>query len=151
PARTRLNAKGACAFLPYLWERSRRVVCYPFMFMSLGRSFGGCSPGGKPVKEADMTHMISKLLAAALVAAGSVTALPSVSPAQGLDLYIGPGGDYDRDNYRQERRYDDEDYYRPRSRCSTGQALRSAYRYGVRDPEIASVSRNRVIVEGETR
>lgn len=96
-----------------------------------------------------MIHTMSKLLVAALVAAGSLTAMPAVSPAQSFDLYIGP--DRDDDYYRQERRYDDDDFYRPRSRCSTGQALRRAYRYGLRDPEIAAVTRNRVIVEGETR
>ena len=53
-----------------------------------------------------MTHTISKLLAMAVIAVGAVTALPSVSPAQSLDLYIGPRGD-DGD-YRDYRRYDDE-------------------------------------------
>ncbi|KRD53281.1 hypothetical protein IB265_09340 [Ensifer sp. ENS10] len=99
-----------------------------------------------------MTHKMSKLLAVLLVAAGAVgavTALPSVSPAQSLDLYIGPrgdDGDWDRD-YRRERRYDD-DYYSPRRGCSARQAIRRAYGYGMRDPEIAGMSRNRIVVEG---
>ncbi len=65
-----------------------------------------------------MTHTISKLLAMAVIAVGAVTALPSVSPAQSLDLYIGPRGD-DGD-YRDYRRYDDDDdyYYRPRRGCT---------------------------------
>jgi hypothetical protein len=102
------------------------------------------------VEEADMTSVMSKLLMAALVAAGSVTAMPAVSPAQSLDLYIGRDRDYYGDDFRRERRYDDEDYVRPRG-CSTGQALRRAYRAGLRDPEIAAMSRNRIVVEGETR
>ncbi|MGE6783678.1 hypothetical protein ACQKGL_14265 [Ensifer adhaerens] len=97
-----------------------------------------------------MTHTISKLLLAALVAAGTVSAMPATAPAQGLDLYIGPDRDYDGGDFRRERRYDDEDYVRPRG-CSTGQALRRAYRAGLRDPEIAAMSRNRIVVEGETR
>ncbi|WP_077961902.1 hypothetical protein [Ensifer adhaerens] len=98
-----------------------------------------------------MTNTISKLLLAAMVAAGSVSAMPAIAPAQGLDLYIGPERDYDGGDYRRERRYyDDEDYVRPRG-CSPGQALRRAYRAGLRDPEIASMGRNRIVVEGETR
>ena len=95
-----------------------------------------------------MTHTISKLLAMAVIAVGAVTALPSVSPAQSLDLYIGPRGDGDWD--RDYRRYDDDDdyYYRPRRGCTPRQAIRRAYGYGMRDPEIAGMSRNRIVVEG---
>ncbi|HEV7309586.1 hypothetical protein [Ensifer sp.] len=101
-----------------------------------------------------MTNTISKVLLAALVAAGSLSALPVTAPAQSLNLYLGPDrgdDDFDRD-YRRERRYDDEeDFVRPRRGCSADQAIRRAYRYGMRDPEIAAMTRSRVIVEGQTR
>lgn len=94
-----------------------------------------------------MRHVISRFLVATLIGVSAVTALPSVSSAQSLDLYIGPGRD--DDGYRQDRRYDDEDeYYRERRGCSPRQAIRRAYGYGMRDPAIAAMTRNRIIVEG---
>ncbi|OCP04404.1 MULTISPECIES: hypothetical protein [unclassified Ensifer] len=94
-----------------------------------------------------MLQTMSKVLVATMIAASALTALPSVSTAQSLDLYIGPGQGYEGD-YRRERRYDDDDYYQERRGCSPRQAIRRAYRYGMRDPAIAAMTRNRVIVEG---
>ncbi|HEV7317702.1 MAG TPA: hypothetical protein VGO04_03715 [Ensifer sp.] len=96
-----------------------------------------------------MLNTMSKVLVATLIAASAVPVLPSVSQAQSLDLYIGPGRDYDGGDYRRDRRYDDEDdYYRDRRGCSPRQAIRRAYGYGMRDPAIAGMSRNRITVEG---
>ncbi|MDK1372872.1 MULTISPECIES: hypothetical protein [unclassified Sinorhizobium] len=90
---------------------------------------------------------IGKVLATGLTMAGALMALPSASPAQSLDLYLGPGGpdvqmrdrDYDRDNYRSYRG------------CSERQAIRRAYSLGLDDPEIESVTRRQVVVDGVGR
>lgn len=79
---------------------------------------------------------IGKLFAIGLTLTGALAALPSPSSAQGLDLYIGPGGP---DLELRDRRYDDD--YRPYRGCSERQAIRRAYRLGLRDPEVQSITR----------
>ncbi len=93
-----------------------------------------------------MKRAVGKLLAIGLIATGTWTVMPSIPSAQSLDLYIGPGGPELR-----ERRYDDDDDYRPYRGCSERQAIRRAYRLGVRDPEIQSVTRREIAVEGVRR
>ncbi|MCZ4093034.1 MULTISPECIES: hypothetical protein [Sinorhizobium] len=89
---------------------------------------------------------IGKVLATGLIMAGALAALPSASPAQSLDLYIGPGGP---DVQMRDRRYDDD--YRPYRGCSERQAIRRAYRLGLRDPEIEAITRRQVVVDGVGR
>lgn len=89
-----------------------------------------------------MKSMVDKLLAAALIVAGVLTAFPSSPLAQTMDLYIGPGGpnlEY-RDPYRRD--------YERRGGCSERQAIRRAYRLGMRDPAIASMGRRQIVVDG---
>ena len=95
-----------------------------------------------------MKRSVGNLLAIGLMGVSTLTVIPSVPSAQSLDLYIGPGGPELR-----ERRYydDDDDVYRPRRGCSERQAIRRAYRLGVRDPEIQSVTRREIAVEGIRR
>ncbi len=93
-----------------------------------------------------MIRSVGKLLAMGLIAAGTWAAMPTIPSAQSLDLYIGPGGPELR-----ERRYDDDDYYRRDRGCSERQAIRRAYRLGVRDPEIQSITRREIAVEGVRR
>ncbi|MEY9164997.1 hypothetical protein ABIE78_003116 [Sinorhizobium fredii] len=93
-----------------------------------------------------MKRSFGKLLAIGLIGAGTWNAMPSIPSAQSLDLYIGPGGPELR-----ERRYDDDDDYRPYRGCSERQAIRRAYRLGVRDPEVQSVTRREIAVEGVRR
>ncbi|KOF13982.1 hypothetical protein AC244_29250 [Ensifer adhaerens] len=95
-----------------------------------------------------MKASIHKLLAAGLVAAGALTALPSAPLAQSLDLYIGPGGP-DLELRDRERRYYEDEYDRPR--CSPRQAIRRASRLGIRDAEIQAVTRRQIIVDGVRR
>ncbi|RVK22779.1 hypothetical protein CN165_03630 [Sinorhizobium medicae] len=87
---------------------------------------------------------IGRLFAAGLILGGAVAAVPSASSAQSFDLYIGPDGPQLRD-----RRYDDDDY-RDRG-CSERQAIRRAYRLGIRDPDILSITRREVAVDGVGR
>ncbi|RVO90112.1 hypothetical protein [Sinorhizobium meliloti] len=90
---------------------------------------------------------IGRLFAAGLILGGAAAAVPSASSAQSFDLYIGPDGPQLRD-----RRYDDDDYdYRPSRGCSERQAIRRAYRLGIRDPDIRSVTRREVAVDGVGR
>ncbi|WP_026620244.1 hypothetical protein M728_002590 [Ensifer sp. WSM1721] len=89
---------------------------------------------------------IGKLFAIGLTLTGALAALPSPSSAQGLDLYIGPGGP---DLELRDRRYDDD--YRPYRGCSERQAIRRAYRLGLRDPEVQSITRREVAVDGVGR
>ncbi|WEX75486.1 hypothetical protein PYH37_000906 [Sinorhizobium numidicum] len=95
-----------------------------------------------------MKRTIGKVLATVLVGVGTMIALPSVPSAQGLDLYIGPGGP-DLDFRESPRRYYDDDDYR--GRCSERQAIRRAYRLGIRDPEVQDVTRRQVVVDGVSR
>lgn len=88
-----------------------------------------------------MKTRVQKLLAAGLMAAGICAALPSMSSAQGMDLYIGPGGP------NLELRDSERRYERPRG-CSERQAIRRAYRLGMRDPAITSVSRRQILIDG---
>ncbi|MBB4189552.1 hypothetical protein [Sinorhizobium terangae] len=87
---------------------------------------------------------IGKVLATGLTVAGALMALPSASPAQSLDLYLGPGGP---DVRMRDRDYD-RDYRRG---CSERQAIRRAYSLGLDDPEIESVTRRQVVVDGVGR
>ena len=94
------------------------------------------------VQEEDMTRVVDKRFAAALVVAGVLTALPSAPLAQSLDLYIGPGGpDVE---YREPYRRD----YEWRGGCSQRQAIRRAYRLGMRDPAVTSIGRRQIVVDG---
>ncbi|WP_104840332.1 hypothetical protein [Sinorhizobium fredii] len=81
-----------------------------------------------------------------MIAISTWTVTPSFPSAQSLDLYIGPGGPELR-----ERRYDDDDDYRRYRGCSERQAIRRAYSLGVRDPEIQSITRREIAVEGIRR
>lgn len=89
---------------------------------------------------------IGKVLATGLTVAGALMAVPTASPAQSLDLYIGPDGP---DVRMRDREYDDD--YRPYRGCSERQAIRRAYRLGLRDPEIEAVTRRQVVVDGVGR
>ncbi|TCN19830.1 hypothetical protein EV184_12959 [Sinorhizobium americanum] len=93
-----------------------------------------------------MKRSVGKLLAIGLIGTSTWAAIPAVPSAQSLDLYIGPGGPELR-----ERRYDDDDDYRRYRGCSERQAIRRAYRLGVRDPEIQSITRREIAVEGIRR
>ncbi|WP_331374244.1 hypothetical protein [Sinorhizobium chiapasense] len=90
---------------------------------------------------------IGKVLATGLTMAGALMALPSASPAQSLDLYIGPGGP---DVQMRDREYDPDNYGSYRG-CSERQAIRRAYRLGLSDPEIEAVTRRQVVVDGVGR
>lgn len=89
-----------------------------------------------------MKSVVDRFFATALVVAGVLTALPSAPLAQSLDLYIGPGGpDVEfREPYRRE--------YEWRRGCSERQAIRRAYRLGMRDPAIASIGRRQIVIDG---
>ncbi|MEK1929556.1 MAG: hypothetical protein AAAC47_07155 [Pararhizobium sp.] len=89
-----------------------------------------------------MKSVVDKVFAMALIVGGVLTALPSSPLAQSMDLYIGPGGpdlEY-RDQYRRD--------YEWRGGCSERQAIRRAYRLGMRDPAIASMGRRQIVVDG---
>lgn len=93
-----------------------------------------------------MKGLTMKLLATLSIVAGAVTVLPAAPVAQSLDLYIGPNGpDIE---FRDRRR--DDDYYRA-PRCSPRQAIRRAYRLGLRDPEILSITRRQIVIDGIDR
>ena len=89
-----------------------------------------------------MKSTVGKILAIAMIVGSSWTALPSVSLAQSLDLYIG------RDGPQLEYRDQDRRNYERRRGCSERQAIRRAYRYGMRDPAIQSVTRRSIVVDG---
>lgn len=93
-----------------------------------------------------MKRLTMRLLATLSIVAGAVTVLPSAPLAQSLDLYIGPGGPGIELRDRRDR-----DRYDRASRCSPRQAIRRAYRLGLDDPEIQSVTRRRIVVDGIDR
>jgi tRNA A-37 threonylcarbamoyl transferase component Bud32 len=90
-----------------------------------------------------MKSTVHTFLKTAIIVACVVTALPSAPLAQSLDLYIGRDGP--QLEYRDRDR--DRNYERWRG-CSERQAIRRAYRYGMRDPAIQSVSRRSIVVDG---
>jgi hypothetical protein len=89
-----------------------------------------------------MKSTAGRFLATAMIVAGVLTALPSAPLAQSMDLYIGPGGP-DVEFRDRDRRY----YERGRG-CSERQAIRRAYRLGMRDPAILSVRRGQIVIDG---
>lgn len=98
-----------------------------------------------------MQRSIRNLLLAGLVTVGALSAVSFPSSAQSLDLYIGPDGrpDVQLGDRDRDRRYYEDRYERPG--CSQRQALRLASRLGLRDAEIQSVTRRRIIIDGERR
>jgi hypothetical protein len=94
-----------------------------------------------------MKRVSMRLLATLSIVAGAVTVLPSAPLAQSLDLYIGPGGP--GIELRDRRRDNDDNYRAPR--CSPRQAIRRAYRLGLRDPEIQSITRRQIVIDGIDR
>ena len=96
-----------------------------------------------------MQKSIHNLLAAGLLAVGALTAVSSTSSAQSLDLYIGPDGRPELRDRDLDRRYYEDEYERPG--CSERQALRRASRLGLRDPEIQTVTRRQIVIDGERR
>lgn len=98
-----------------------------------------------------MNNMYCRISAAALAVVASLSMFPVPSSAQdGFGLYIGPSG---------PRYNEDDPYYQRGPReyrrrdtggCAPRNAIAKASRY-IREPQIKSVSRNYVIVDGYGR
>lgn len=82
------------------------------------------------------------ILVAIALSSGLWTAGPSASLAQSMEFYIGRDGP--AVEFREQRRQ----YDPPVRGCSERQAIRRAYRLGMRDPAIQSVTRRQILIDG---
>ncbi|MFB2550696.1 hypothetical protein [Ensifer soli] len=110
-----------------------------------------------------MMKMISRMAMVAMMAAGAFSAAPAMADGFGWSVEIRDGGGrWDEVQYRDERDWNrgrDRGYDHGRDRgrhggegwrgrCAPWLAIDKARAHGLRRPDIAGVSRNRVVVEG---
>jgi len=104
-----------------------------------------------------MFDMLKTAALSAMIGLGAITALPAA--AQADSLYLGFGDHYDggrfgvqfggdRGHYRDRDYYGGRDYYHERRTCTPGEAVRKAWRIGLRNPRVVDVDRRTIDVVG---